>query len=141
MTTSGTAGQPGLVKLRDTDQTVANPDEDVRGRAIRDRDGEDLGKVDDLLIDEAEGRVRFLVAEHGGILGIGATQSFIPVDVITGISADEVHIDSSRDHVAGAPRYDPELGDELDFFSSIYGYYGLPPFWGPGYIPPDYPSL
>ena len=70
-----------LVKLSDSDQVLADPAEDVRGHRVYDRDGEDLGKVDDLLIDTDEHRVRFLRIEHGGILGLGAVPSFVPVDV------------------------------------------------------------
>lgn len=132
---------PALTKLGDTDQTVADPGEDVRGRKIKDSDGEDLGTVADLLVDEAEQHVRFLVAEHGGVLGIGATESFIPVDAITRVTDDEVFVNLDRRRIAGAPRYDPELGDKMGFFDDLYGYYGLPPFWGPGYVTPGFPYL
>jgi sporulation protein YlmC with PRC-barrel domain len=141
MSPTETPANAALLKLGDTDQTVANPDEDVRGRAIKDHDGEDLGKVDDLLVDDTERRVRFLVAEHGGILGIGARHSFIPVDAITRITPDEVHVNESRERIAGAPRYDPTISDELGCYESIYSYYGFPPFWGAGYANPGFPYL
>jgi hypothetical protein len=54
---------------------------------VRDAHGEDLGKVDDLLVDAGEGKVRFIRVESGGVLGTGATPSFI----------------------AEAPHYDPEI--------------------------------
>lgn len=34
----------------------------------------------DLLIDDQEHKVRFLLVEHGGFIGLGETKSFIPVD-------------------------------------------------------------
>ena len=36
---------PTLVRLSDTDRVIADPTDDIRGRTVRDRDGEDLGKV------------------------------------------------------------------------------------------------
>ncbi|MEU1250076.1 PRC-barrel domain-containing protein [Micromonospora arida] len=60
-----------LVKLGDSGQTIAAAEQDVRGRHVLDVDGDDLGKVDDLLIDRDERKVRFLRVEHGGVLGIG----------------------------------------------------------------------
>lgn len=122
-----------LIKLSDSGQTVSNADEDIRGRKVKDKDGEDLGTVDDLLIDDQERKVRFLRVEHGGFLGVGETKSFIPVDAITKITGDDVHINHSRDRVAKAPRYDPKLVDDNTYYRSIYGYYGYAPFWGAGY--------
>lgn len=127
-----------LVKLSDSDQILADPNEDIRGRKVEDRDGEDLGKVDDLLIDTEEGKVRFLRVEHGGILGIGATASFIPIDAITRVAEDTVYVGETRERVAGAPPYDPDLIDGSQYYDSLYGYYGYPPYWGSGY---RYPGI
>ncbi|MBJ7593556.1 MAG: PRC-barrel domain-containing protein [Candidatus Dormibacteraeota bacterium] len=117
-----------LSKLSDSGQTVANPADDIRGRKVKDKDGKDLGKVDDLLIDQ-ERKMRFLRVEHGGFLGVGETKSFIPIDAITRITEDEVHINHSRDRVAKAPRYDPDLVDSRTYYANIYGYYGYVPYW------------
>lgn len=127
-----------LIKLSDSGHTVAAPDEDVRGRDVKDKNGEDVGKVDDLLIDEAERKVRFLLVSHGGFLGLGETKSFIPVDAITRID-DDVHIDRSGEQVAGGPRYDPEVAVEPEYYDDLYGYYGVTPYWGAGYVYPPYP--
>ncbi len=118
-----------LSKLSDSGQTVANPADDIRGRKVKDKDGKDLGRVDDLLIDDQERKIRFLRVEHGGLLGVGETKSFIPIDAITRITEDEVHINHSRDHVAKAPRYDPDLVDSRTYYANIYGYYGYVPYW------------
>ncbi len=118
-----------LSKLSDSGQTVANPADDIRGRKVKDKNGKDLGKVDDLLIDDQERKIRFLRVEHGGFLGVGETKSFIPIDAITRITEEEVHINHSRDHVAKAPRYDPDLVDSRTYYTNIYGYYGYVPYW------------
>lgn len=122
-----------LSKLSETGRTVAATDDDVRGRKVKDKDGNNIGKVDDLLIDDREGRVRFLLVEHGGFLGIGETKSFVPVEAITQITDDEVQINHSGEHVARAPRYDPDLVEDviLDraYHGDIYNYYGYAPYW------------
>jgi len=48
-----------LSKLSDTGQTVSNAADDIRGRKVKDKDGNDLGKVDDLLIDDQERKYVF----------------------------------------------------------------------------------
>lgn len=128
-----------LRKLSDTGHTVASEDDDIRGRDVKDRDGNDLGKVDDLLVDPEQNKVRFLVIASGGFIGIGETKSFIPVDAISEVSSDEVRLDQQRDYVAGAPAYDPDLVEEQDFYQNVYSYYGYAPYWTPGHIYPAYP--
>jgi CBS domain-containing protein len=127
-----------LVRLSDTNLTLADPAEDIRGFKILDVSGEELGSVNDLFIDEQERKVRFLEVSSGGFLGLGATKFLLPVEAITGITADVVHINQSRERVAGAPQYDPALVEER-YVSDVYSHYGYPPYWGPGYRYPPYP--
>jgi sporulation protein YlmC with PRC-barrel domain len=129
-----------LSRLADSGETIANGDEDVRGRDVLDKDGEQIGKVEGLLIDNQERKVRFLIVEHGGFLGFGQTKSFIPVDAVTRITADEVCIDQHGAHVAGAPAYDPDLAvPNRPYFGGLFGYYGYLPYWDGGYQKPGYP--
>ncbi|WP_396656994.1 PRC-barrel domain-containing protein [Microbacterium sp.] len=129
----------GLVALGDSDRAVSTADEDIRGYDVKDAAGDDVGTVDDLLIDEAENRVRFLVVASGGFLGLGEHKSFLPVDAVTGVGDGEVHIGQPRGRLVGAPAYDPSLVNERDYGESVYGYYGYTPFWSPGYAYPRYP--
>jgi sporulation protein YlmC with PRC-barrel domain len=136
--TSQPQSNAALRKLRDSGQTVSPSAEDVRGRTVKDKDGQELGKVHDLLIDDQEHKVRFLLVEHGGFLGLGETKSFIPVDAITKITAEDVFIGHTREDVAAAPRYDPDLADDRVYSASIFDHYGYTPYWGHGYVYPGY---
>jgi sporulation protein YlmC with PRC-barrel domain len=127
-----------LVLLSDTDRTVSSDDEDIRHLKVKDVDGTDVGRVTDLLIDERECKVRFLLVEHGGFVGFGRTKTLIPVDDITAIG-DEVHIDHSRDHVASGPGYDPRLMNDPVYYGSVYDHYGTTPYWVAGYGYPRFP--
>ncbi len=134
------ASTPGtLIKLSETEEVVRRPDEDIRGRDVRDRAGQDLGKIKDLLVDAEEDRVRFIEVASGGFLGIGQDTTLIPVDAITAITDDEVRIDQIRDHVAGAPSYDPDLVRQRENYEGFLDYYGVMPFWGGGYLYPAFP--
>lgn len=129
-----------LTTLSDASLTVANPAEDVRGRTVLDRNGEDIGNVDDLLIDDRENRVRFLRVAHGGFLGIGESHFLVPVDAVTRIDENHVHIDRDRGNLAEAPGYSPELAQEQDYYTGVYGWWGYTPYWTPGYTYPPYPA-
>lgn len=128
-----------LLKLSDTNLTVGDPAEDVRGRKVLDRHGDEIGEVEDLMIDNQESKIRFLQIGTGGFLGIGEKKFLLPVDVVTRIDEDHVHIDKTRDHVAGGPEYDPNLVADYGYYDSLYGYYGYSPYWAPGYMYPAYP--
>ncbi|MBH5333393.1 PRC-barrel domain-containing protein [Streptomyces pactum] len=130
---------PVLTKLSDSHRTVASVAEDVRGRKVCDAAGEELGTVDDLLIDEKESKVRFLLVGHGGFLGLGEKSSFVPVDAVTRVTEDRVYIDQSAEHVSGAPAYDPDLADATSYYDDVYRHYGYGPFWTPGYMYPGFP--
>ncbi|MEG9247875.1 PRC-barrel domain-containing protein [Arthrobacter sp. Soc17.1.1.1] len=129
---------PGLVRLSESPHILAHPDEDVRDRTVRDSQGNDFGTVKDLIIDQAGQKVRFLHVGQGGVLGIGQRTVLIPVDAIVRITAEDVHINQDQDRVHGAPAYDPEL-TEARYYESVYGYYGLGPFWAAGYTYPPFP--
>ena len=116
---------PALSRLHDIDRTVSASDEDIRGRMVKDKDGRDIGKIEHLLIDDAEQKIRFMEIASGGFLHLGETKSFIPVEAITRITADDVYISPSREHVAGAPRYDPDLvANDPGYLLDLYPYYG-----------------
>jgi sporulation protein YlmC with PRC-barrel domain len=127
-----------LSKLTGTGVTVKNATDDMRGRKVTDKDGKDVGKVHDVFVDHRERKVRFLLVEHGGFLGIGERKSFIPVDAITRTTSDDVYINDTRDHLAEAPGYDPDLVNDRAYQTSIYGYYRCAPNWSAGYVYPDF---
>lgn len=127
-----------LVRLSDTNLTLADGAEDIRGLKVLDMSGEEWGSVNDLFIDEQERKVRFLEVSSGGFLGLGATKFLLPVEAISRIDVDAVHINQSLERVAGAPQYDPTLVEER-YVSDVYSHYGYPPYWGPDYHYPPYP--
>jgi hypothetical protein len=65
--------------------------------------------VTDLYIDEPEKKLRMLEISAGGFFGLGARHILLPVDAITAIGKDEVHINQTLDHVVQSPTYDPSL--------------------------------
>lgn len=140
VSTSTSALTSTLIPLSDSNLTLAEPDADIRGREVLDQNGEELGEVDDLLVDDSEHLVRFLKVKSGGFLGIGAEMTFIPVDAVTKITENTVQVSLTREHISGAPRYNPEVVQEPDHYSDLYGYYGFQPYWGTGYMYPPFPN-
>lgn len=131
---------PGrLVRLRDSDRTVADPAADVRGRTAVDRNGERIGTVEDLLVDEEEDHVRFLRIASGGFLGIGKDHFLVPVDAVTEVGPERVVVGRERARLGDVPGYDPELTYDRTYYAGLYGWWGYGPYWTPGYTYPPYP--
>lgn len=128
-----------LEPLSQSDLMVGDPAEDIRDRTVHDRNGDEVGTVKDLMIDRDESKVRFMRLGAGGFLGIGEDTFLIPIDAITAIDDEGVHIDQTREHVAGGPKYEPDLVSDVDHYGAVYGHYGYAPYWGAGYAYPAYP--
>lgn len=130
-----------LRPLSESQLAVGDPADDVRGRKVFDAGGKEIGTVDDLIVDEAESKVRFLRVARGGFLGIGERRFVVPVDAVANVTQHAVHIDRGHEHAAAAPDYDPDLAaaDHHNYWGDIYGYWGYAPFWTAGYSYPAFP--
>ena len=131
---AGMSAQTRLVKLSDSKLRIDAGD-DIRGLKVYDSSAQELGRVADLLVDEAEQRARFFEVESGGVLGVGAKEVLIPIDAVSHVNEKGVHVSQTRERVSGAPRYDPDLDSEQNW-SEVYGYWGYNPFWRGVHRPP-----
>ena len=139
MSTMAAPTDDTLVPLSESTLTVADPRADVRGRTVLDADGEEVGRVDDLLVDSGESKVRFLRVEHGGFLGIGADHFLVPVEAVRQVTDEAVHLERERARLSDVPGYDPEVAEQPDYYGGVYGWWGYPGYWTPGYVYPAYP--
>lgn len=135
-----TNNEEKFITLKKAGRDFVDKHEDVRGRHVFDRYGKKLGKVEALLIDDKEGKVRFLQIQVGGILRIGGKKMIVPIEAIRSITAFEVHIDRSESIVASGPPYDPQFV-ERKFFEDAYGHYGVLPYWDTKYVRPKFPPV
>lgn len=133
------ADTPKLKMLSDSSLEIADPAEDVRGRAVLDDAGEEVGHVRDLVVDTEANKVRFLQIGAGGFFGIGEESFLIPVDAVTRVEPDTVSIDRSRERMRDVPRYQPELAVGPDYYEDLYSWWDYSPYWVGGYVPPGYP--
>jgi sporulation protein YlmC with PRC-barrel domain len=115
-----------LVRLRDSDFTLEDPWQDIRGHGVYTSDGDQIGTVEDLYVDKDEREVRFLTFESGGFLGtsIGATYRMIPVEAISDVNDDRVTVDFGREKAVGAPAFDADVVPTFDQQHDLYDYYG-----------------
>ncbi|WP_158291074.1 PRC-barrel domain-containing protein [Kribbella antiqua] len=85
--------------------------------------------TDGLTIDDVERRVRFLEVGSGGFPGLGEKRQLIPVEAITRVEPDAVHVGRERTYNAGAPLYDPAVVTQPQFYEDLHDYWNYPRSW------------
>jgi uncharacterized protein YjbJ (UPF0337 family)/sporulation protein YlmC with PRC-barrel domain len=94
---------------------------------------EDLGKIEDIVIDMESGRIAYAVLSFGGFLGFGNKLFAIPWEALRLSSQDDefiLHV--NKEVLENAPGFDkdhwPEMADR-QWGASVYSYYGYQPYW------------
>lgn len=105
----------------------------LTGTSVENPDGEDLGKLEELMVDLTNGRFAYAVLSFGGILGIGNKLFAIPWDALYVDTENEVIVlDIDKQTLEKAPGFDkdnwPDTSDHA-WLVDIYKYYGYPPYW------------
>jgi sporulation protein YlmC with PRC-barrel domain len=105
----------------------------VQGTYIYNPAGDNLGSVQDVMIDKVSGRIAYAVVGFGGFLGIGDRHYPLPWEKLKyDPSMGGYVVDLDRRTLEGAPSYatneaagweDPAWGRRVD------DYYGAHPFW------------
>jgi sporulation protein YlmC with PRC-barrel domain len=103
------------------------------GDDVVNRAGENLGKIEELMLDLEKGRVAYAVLSFGGFLGMGEKLFAIPFEALK-LDAGRHHftLDVDKDKLKNAPGFDkahwPKTADRA-WGATIYTYYGYKPYW------------
>jgi sporulation protein YlmC with PRC-barrel domain len=74
---------------------------------VRNREGEDLGVIDEIVLDMRSGRIAYAVLAFGGFLGIGNKLFAVPWDALTA-DGGALLADASRRELEESPGFDPD---------------------------------
>lgn len=105
----------------------------ITGDTVRNANGDDLGKIHEIVIDLDRGRVAYAVLASGGFLGMGDKFFAIPWDRLrVDLENKEVVLDIDEDLLKNAPGFDkdnwPDTSDSA-WVADIYRYYDSTPYW------------
>ena len=88
----------------ETDRLISS--EKVEGTSVYNRNGDNLGSIDHLMIDKFEGQVEYAVMSTGGFLGIGESYSPVPWDsLVYDVNLGGYVINADRARLEKAPRF------------------------------------
>jgi sporulation protein YlmC with PRC-barrel domain len=105
----------------------------LTGDKVRNTAHEDLGSIEELMIDVQSGKVAYAVISFGGFLGIGDKLFAVPWSALTVDQGEhEFVLDVSRATLENAPGFDksnwPDMADP-SFGNDIHTHYGKTPYW------------
>jgi hypothetical protein len=105
----------------------------MAGDRVTNPANEDLGKIEDIMIDLETGSVAYAVLSFGGFLGMGDKLFAVPWSALElDINRHEFILDIEKSELEEAPGFDkdnwPNFADEA-FGSKIHTYYGQVPYW------------
>ena len=100
---SGLGRVPTLVKMSGSEFGVKSRESDIRRLGVFNRNGDQIGSVEDFYIDTQEREVRFLEVSAGGFMGLGEKRFLIPVEAVTNFREGGVTVGESREKTSESP--------------------------------------
>lgn len=109
------------------------PASTIEGTAVQNAAGEDLGEINELMIDLEKGRIAYAVLSFGGFLGMGDKLFALPWEALNiGPDGDVFILNVPREKLDNAPGFDkdnwPDMADS-SWGETVHTYYGYKPYW------------
>ena len=100
---------------------------------VTNENGEDLGKVEDIMVDLETGKISFVVISTGGMLGRDNRLFAVPWEAMKVSLHDKKFIlNVTKETMSNAPSFNknawPDLSN-LGWLREVYAYYGYQPYW------------
>ena len=107
----------------------------LSGDRVVNLQNEDLGKIEELMIDLETGRIAYVVLSFGGFLGMGDKLFALPWSAFSVDTTEKRFIlNVDKELLKQAPGFDkahwPNMTDR-EWGAGIYKYYGSKPYWNP----------
>jgi len=105
----------------------------LSGDPVRNVQGEDLGKIEDFMIDLESGRIAYAVLSFGGVLGIGDKLFAVPWKAMT-VDTDRhcFVLNVPKERLKDAPGFDknnwPDITN-IEWGTQVNSFYGTKPYW------------
>jgi sporulation protein YlmC with PRC-barrel domain len=109
------------------------PADTLQGDKVVNRDGEDLGTIEDVMIDVQRGTVAYAVMSLGGLRGLGDKLFAVPWNALTLDTARHCFVlDAGRERFENAPGFDrqhwPSMA-EAAWANQVHDHFGVRPYW------------
>ncbi|HAR32753.1 MAG TPA: photosystem reaction center subunit H [Desulfobacter sp.] len=106
----------------------------IIGETVVNRQSENVGKIDELVIDAKKNRIMYVVLSFGGFMGMGNKLFAMPWEAFEfSVTENKLILNVDKEKLKAAPGF--EKGDEWPDFKDklwgegIYTYYNYTPPW------------
>lgn len=118
-------------RMQETSRIISS--KDVTGCKVTNAAGQDLGRIEELMIDTRQGRIAYAVLSFGGFLGLGDKHFAIPWEALRSSTQDDQFIlNVDKQKLENAPGFDrtnlPQRADRT-WLGGVYSHYGYRPYW------------
>ncbi|WP_176039481.1 PRC-barrel domain-containing protein [Burkholderia stabilis] len=105
----------------------------LEGDRVLTIDGDDIGKVADIMLDVRSGRIAYAVVASGGVRGLGGKLLAVPWNVLAlDVERKCFVLPVVTERVRDAPGFDkdrwPAMADPA-WAEALHAYYGSSPYW------------
>jgi sporulation protein YlmC with PRC-barrel domain len=125
--------------IRDPDDQPQGPGPDVMdadtlcGDSVVNGAGEDVGKLEAIMLDVRSGRVAYAVLSFGGFLGMGSKLFAVPWGALTLDTVNKRFVlDVDKERLENAEGFDkdhwPSMADR-EWATRLHEYYSVRPYW------------
>ena len=115
-----------------TGHTTAIRAAKVNGTSVKDRAGDKIGEIEDIVLDKLSNNIMFAVIGFGGMLGAGEKYHPVPWSVLDyKPDTGGYVINMSKDELKNSPAYDVDdlISDDGTLRSETYSYYHAQQYW------------
>ncbi len=102
------------------------------GTKVCNPQGEDLGKIEEVMLDTEHRRIAYAVLSFGGFMGFGDKLFAIPWERLCLVDEDCYELDIERERLEAAEGFDksnwPQFADRR-WGRTVYDHYAVPPYW------------
>jgi len=105
----------------------------ITGDPVENSAGEDLGQIEEIMLDLEKGQVAYAVLSFGGFLGINNKLFVIPWGMLEiDTEKEKVLLDVDKEVLEDAPGFDKDnwpTKPTRDWLETVYVYYEFPRYW------------
>lgn len=105
----------------------------LSGDSVKNRQGDKLGQIKDLMIDTGTGHIAYAVLDFGGFLGMGNKLFAVPWGAFALDTEDKcLMLDVSKELLESTDGFDkddwPDMTDR-SWGERVHTHFGVPPYW------------
>lgn len=106
----------------------------LAGYNLIDFDDKFVSRVVELLCEEESEKVRYLIGDVGGLMGIAGKKVLVPASLLTRAGSGQVIVSTTLEMIQSSPPINNPESPTREEESAIFAHYEASPYWEPSKI-------